>query len=477
MEDVMEILENILQGKQINTDVILTMIVSLYGVTIIMFLFKSIPTRIINFIMHHFTTGLFISSMDDCFYSLVKIFENNNTVNKVRNFRFMNGRYGGSKTIDKSIGTGTHYFFYKRIPIKVNYSIEKTEYSSAEKIHMALTKFGRSHKLFDELRKELQNILEIENQGDENKLKIYSLNKDGFRWTSETNIMKRDFNTIFIEDDIKKRLFNHFDNFYSKEEWYHERGIPYQTGICLYGPAGTGKTSIVKGLASHYNKKLCILRSGELDLLPYALRRLPHDAFIVIEDIDTSSIVMERNPEESLEDSLYNIGKKSNNNGNDESVPVGLFDDSIPSKNESNYEVADVPVGESESKSKNNKSSNNSQTPSYMKVLLSDILNAMDGLISVEKRVIIFTTNHVEKLDRALIRPGRIDCLEKIDYISYGQFIRFCTIFYKDTITEEEKNKLSTMYSGLKGITTVAELQKNFMQGMTLDEMMKTYCK
>jgi chaperone BCS1 len=110
-------------------------------------------------------------------------------------------------------------------------------------------------------------------------------------------------------------------------------------------------------------------------------------------------------------------------------------------------------------------------------VLLSDVLNAMDGLISIDKRVIIFTTNHLEKLDRALIRPGRIDCIERIDYISYTQFKRFCNLFYKDTITKENKNKLNNVYSKLITNVTVAELQKNFMQEMKLDEMILNYCE
>jgi chaperone BCS1 len=451
-----ELLGNIVQGNKISSDTIIFMIVSLYGVTIVMFLFKSIPQKIIEFILYHFTTKLFISSMDSCYFSLVKLFQENNIVCKARSLRFMNGRYGGSEKIDKSIGSGSHYLFYKGWPIKINYNIEKTLYDN-EKIHITLTKLGRSHKLFDELRKELQNL--IKNENEPNKLIVYNFNRTDHIWQLGTKIIKRNFDTIFIEEDIKKRLLNHLDNFYAKEKWYYERGIPYQTGICLHGPAGTGKTSIVKGLASYYNKSICILRSSELDDLPHALKQLPSDSFIVIEDIDTSSIVMEREPKKTLEESLYTLETKSNRN---EGVTV---------------DSSDIPALYGRS-NKNNKANNDfNQDALYTKVLLSDVLNAMDGIISIEKRVIVFTTNHIEKLDRALIRPGRIDCIEKIDYISYNQFKRFCTLFYKETITEDDMNKLNTVYSTLKETVTVAELQKNFMQGMKIDEMMALYCK
>jgi chaperone BCS1 len=455
----MEVLEQIIQEKSINTDMILTMIISLYGITIVMFLFKSIPDKIINFLLYHFTTKISIFSMDKCYYSLIKLFQKDNLVDRARNLRLINGHYGYSDNIDKSIGPGTHYFFYKHKPIKIHYKIEQTQYSD-EKIHITMTKFGRSHKLFDELLVDLQTLIKIDNKV--NELAIHSYNPEDARWRLETHILKRNFNTIFIEDSIKNRLLNHLDNFYASEDWYHERGIPYQTGICLHGPAGTGKTSIVKGLASHYNKGLCILRSSEIDKLPHALKQLPSDSFVVIEDIDTSSIVVEREPNETLENSLYRLGKNKNNAKDSVEAEVPVADVTAPPKKKNNTEKTENKIDISSS---------------YSKVYLSDVLNAMDGLISIEKRVIIFTTNHLEKLDRALIRPGRIDCLERIDYISYTQFKRFCYLFYKTTITDEEKDILENKYSSFKCVVTVAELQRNFMQGMKLKEMIETYCK
>jgi chaperone BCS1 len=472
----MEILETLMQGKQINTDVILTMIISLYGITIVMFLFKSIPAKIISFVLYHFTTKLLISSMDECYYAFIKLFQENGVVHRARSLRFTNGKYGEQESVDKSIGIGTHYFFYKNIPIKVNYELEKSMYSE-EKIHLYLIKFGRSHKLFDELRVELQQLTKKDEKDD--RLVVYSYYSTDFRWAIETRIRKRFFDTIFINETIKHRLINHLDNFYAKEKWYHERGIPYQTGICLYGPAGTGKTSIVKGLASHYNKNLCILRSKEIDELPKALKRLPNDCFVVIEDIDTSSIVMERNSDESLEETLYNIGRKSKKKGGGDALEEYSNDDDLTDivKATPNVEIATVETVNNKKPKKQPPAKTVEHTSSYTKVLLSDVLNAMDGLVSIDKRVIIFTTNHLEKLDRALIRPGRIDCLEMIDYISYDQFIRFCHLFYKGVASDDEISELTSKYSLLKPKVTVAELQKDFMQGMSLGEMIKTYCE
>lgn len=43
------------------------------------------------------------------------------------------------------------------------------------------------------------------------------------------------------------------------------------------------------------------------------------------------------------------------------------------------------------------------------KVSLSGLLNVLDGVASQEGRVLIMTTNHAERLDSALIRPGWVD--------------------------------------------------------------------
>lgn len=48
-------------------------------------------------------------------------------------------------------------------------------------------------------------------------------------------------------------------------------------------------------------------------------------------------------------------------------------------------------------------------------VTFSGFLNALDGVASGEERIIFMTTNHVDRLDPALIRPGRVDLNQLID--------------------------------------------------------------
>lgn len=63
---------------------------------------------------------------------------------------------------------------------------------------------------------------------------------------------------------------------------------------------------------------------------------------------------------------------------------------------------------------------------------LSAILNTLDGLASGEGRIVIATTNHIEALDEALIRPGRFDCFIHYKKATRAQARALFLQFYND---------------------------------------------
>jgi chaperone BCS1 len=65
-------------------------------------------------------------------------------------------------------------------------------------------------------------------------------------------------------------------------------------------------------------------------------------------------------------------------------------------------------------------------------VTFSGLLNALDGVASAEERIIFMTTNHVDRLDPALIRPGRVDLMELLDDAYPEQAERLFARFYGD---------------------------------------------
>ncbi|KAL8373114.1 hypothetical protein RB599_000364 [Gaeumannomyces hyphopodioides] len=83
-------------------------------------------------------------------------------------------------------------------------------------------------------------------------------------------------------------------------------------------------------------------------------------------------------------------------------------------------------------------------------VTLSEPLNALDGVASQEGRVLIMTTNYIERLDDALIRPGRVD--RKVEFRLAGKDIvgRLFRIVFKNSngMANETAEKLAADFVG-----------------------------
>ncbi len=82
---------------------------------------------------------------------------------------------------------------------------------------------------------------------------------------------------------------------------------------------------------------------------------------------------------------------------------------------------------------------------------LSFLLNLFDGVLETPGRIIIMTSNYPEKLDRALIRPGRIDSVLKFEKCTSETIVRMINHFYDDKIS-------ATPDQFVGGLLTPAEL-------------------
>ncbi|KAK2607618.1 hypothetical protein N8I77_006281 [Diaporthe amygdali] len=187
----------------------------------------------------------------------------------------------------------------------------------------------------------------------------------------ETTILRpiRPLETIHFDEKTKAELVADIRNYLdpATRRFYTQRGIPYRRGYLLHGPAGTGKTSLSLGLAGLFGLELYLLHvpSVRTDTdLERLFTTLPPRCFILLEDIDA-------------------VGIK--NRGN--------FDQDEREENDEDDEDDD----------------DRSHFGPRCHISLSGLLNVLDGVASQEGRIVLMTSNFAEKLDRALVRPGRID--------------------------------------------------------------------
>jgi len=102
------------------------------------------------------------------------------------------------------------------------------------------------------------------------------------------SILGRKIETIYSEqiDDIIKII----NDWGSGSEIYHKHGLPFKTGIILHGVPGTGKTSIVKALATYFCIDLITINISSIsskDLISFSRDiRSERNKIVLLEEID-----------------------------------------------------------------------------------------------------------------------------------------------------------------------------------------------
>lgn len=374
--------------------------------TIIMWL-KGIPVGLYNLLKREFTTEMTVTNQHVIFYDILKLIKIKYHDKKFRRLKLLNGRWGEDDVI-LSMGYGTHFFFYKKRPLWITLTKEEANQTTGDKDNISFLKLGRNYKLFSEFITEAELL-----QEDKNTNKIYKMSS---HWEFMKNQVKRGLESVFIEKDKKDLLVKSLDSFIGREQWYLSKGIPYQFGILLYGPPGTGKTSLIKAIASYLSYSIYYLPTAELSKIERAAADLPDKCIMIIEDIDSNPLTKTR--EESNKRDI-----------DDEGDLVTAF-------------------------------------KSFEKIGLSEVLNAMDGLFSAHGRILIATTNHLETLDPALIRPGRIDLKVEIGYVNIETLELFINSFFPN-------HKLNLSNISIKDKVTIAELQNFVLQGFDENQILE----
>lgn len=208
----------------------------------------------------------------------------------------------------------------------------------------------------------------------------------------------RKIDTVILKNNLQYNILKDVETFFKSEKKYNKLGIPYHRGYLLYGSPGTGKTSIVKAVAGELNIPIYIISISK-DLKETQFNSL-------ISNVPQKSIIV-------IEDIDC------------------LFDNKREMKRD--YEIT-----------------------------FKTLLNIIDGIISPYGTILFLTTNKKIKLDKSLIRPGRIDKEYKIDKVDKKQALDLFKLFYPNS--NGEAIKFSEEIECNK--YTPAELQRYFLMNL-----------
>ncbi|KDR84641.1 hypothetical protein GALMADRAFT_23943, partial [Galerina marginata CBS 339.88] len=221
----------------------------------------------------------------------------------------------------------------------------------------------------------------------------------GSVWTNAKRKSRRPLNSIILQEGVINSLIEDAREFIRMEDWYVQVGIPHHRGYLLYGPPGTGKSSTIYAVAGELGLEIYSLSlaasSVDDSFLARAVASIPKQAIFLLEDIDCAFPAREEVDDEDV----HGFGNMARPGG--------------PGRR---------------------------QGPS---VTLSGLLNVLDGVGSEEGKIFFATTNYIDRLDPALLRPGRIDKKIKYKLARKAQaaalFLRFYPEAYTTLLSEHEK--------------------------------------
>jgi chaperone BCS1 len=266
-----------------------------------------------------------------------------------------------------------------------------------------LVLFMEGYNQQDGLKEYLEDLLERErSEPPKNKFRVYRWNVCQGYWYMESLQKARKLKSVVLPSTLKDDIITDVERFLAKDtkDWYNKHGIPYKRSYIFYGPPGTGKTSFIQALAGAYGRHVCFLQPNN--------PKFTDDMF---------KSCLQKAPEKSII-ILEDID--------------ALF---------------------------NNRHSMNRSCP----LTFTGLLNGLDGIGNAVGQLFVLSTNHLERLDPALIRSGRVDRKFEFSYCTDEALQLMFQRFYPETKLGEEF--VAAVRSKTKAVTA-ADLQQAFIANM-----------
>lgn len=255
-----------------------------------------------------------------------------------------------------SLAPGRHLLWHNKRPILVKRVMDKLQMKdegvSSIRYEWVLLIFG-SREYVDQLFKDMEACYRKHVEGG-----VATYQADMYGYFKESQQVKpRSLDSVLLPENIKTEIQEDLQEFLNNDAWYADKHIPWRRGYLLEGIPGSGKTSLIRALASHFNLNLYMIPLQEVtDGQLVSLLNQAQKGIVLLEDIDR-------------------VGQGA-------------------------------------------------------KLTFSGLLNALDGALSIDGRIVCMTSNYAETLDEALIRPGRIDRRFRFDYAKKPEIAKLYERFY-----------------------------------------------
>jgi len=253
---------------------------------------------------------------------------------------------------------GRHWFWHGGRPFVVYFyrSDEKKALAQRRSESLTFRTIGRDQSFLTRFVGEISNC-HLKKMVAKTALHIF----DDY-WVEVEGYLPRLLSSVILKAGDKERLVRDIQKFRNSQQRYRQLGLPYHRGYLLYGPPGTGKTSLVSALAAEFALSIYAINLSDFNdrSLMRAINDVPPGSVVLFEDIDC------------MKSSRARTAPKAETHG-----------------------TASETMKE--------------ETPTALGVTLSGLLNVLDGFHAPQNVLFVMTSNMIENLDPALLRPGRID--------------------------------------------------------------------